>query len=275
MNNWLIVGGSASGASHLKNGLPCQDYCAFKVMKSGWGVAVVSDGAGSAAHAAIASQVIVKEAVTVFSPWIQKNATTAKLPDYATWQALAVQNFQLIKNHLAQFCQKQQLDLAQASATLMVLVFSPSGLLVSHIGDGRGAYQTQSGDWQPLFSPYKGEYANETIFLNSDIWANPSQFIDSQVVDMPCSAFALLTDGMERHSFVCNTWDESLQKYIDPNQPFANFFNPLVNHLVQMQKKGAKPAEIQEKWGKFLHEGNDKIKNEPDDKTMILGVRMN
>jgi hypothetical protein len=274
MDNWLIVAGSATGANHLKNGLPCQDYCAFKLLNSGWGVAAVSDGAGSAAHATIAAQVIANEAITVFSRWLQKYADIEKLPDYPTWQTFAIQNFELIKTNLAQFCQNQQLDFAQASATLMVLVFSPLGLLVSHIGDGRGAYQNQAGNWQPLFSPYKGEYANETIFLNSDIWNQPSQFMDNHVIAAPCSAFALLSDGMERHSFVCNTWDESLQKYIDPNLPFANFFNPLVNHLIQMQKKGAKPAEIQEKWRKFLSEGSDKIKHEPDDKTMILGVRV-
>ncbi|MCU0443352.1 MAG: protein phosphatase 2C domain-containing protein [Microscillaceae bacterium] len=273
MKNWLIVGGSATGASHSKNGLPCQDAYTFRGLKSGWGVAVVSDGAGSASYADLASQVIVNEALTLFLAWIDKYTVTTKLPDYATWQDVTMQKFRLIKEYLAKYCQNQKIDLAQASATLMVLVFAPQGLLVSHIGDGRGAYQRASGEWQALFKPYKGEYANETVFLTSDIWTNPSQYIDCQVISEPYRAFALLTDGMERHSFVCNAWDEALQKYLDPNEPFANFFNPLVNHLQQMQKKGAKSSEIQEKWLKFLNEGNEKIKQEPDDKTMILGVR--
>jgi hypothetical protein len=85
-------------------------------------------------------------------------------------------------------------------------------------------------------------------------------------------AFTLLSDGCERHSFICNVLDEASQKYIDPNQPFDKFFNPLVANLRKMHSNQISSQEMKEKWGKFLREGNAKLQHEPDDKTMILAV---
>jgi hypothetical protein len=39
-----------------------------------------------------------------------------------------------------------------------------------------------------------------------------------------------------------------------------------------MEKNQIPANEIQAKWKKFLEVGNTTLKNEPDDKTMILGI---
>ena len=169
---------------------------------------------------------------------------------------------------------RKKLKIKNLSSTLILVIYSPLGLLVTHIGDGRCGFCNQQQEWKAAIRPWRGEYANETVFISSDIWEPNSldQFIESRVIAEPVSAFALLSDGCERHSFICNVWDEASQKYIDPNQPFDKFFNPIVKNFHQMYAGKLKYPQIEEKWAKFLLEGNQKLKNEPDDKTMVVGI---
>lgn len=51
-----VVGFSIQGRSHIRSGMPCQDYHAFEDLKDGWLLAITSDGAGSAREAARGSK---------------------------------------------------------------------------------------------------------------------------------------------------------------------------------------------------------------------------
>lgn len=51
-----VVGFSIQGRSHIRSGMPCQDYHAFEDLKDGWLLAIASDGAGSAREAARGSK---------------------------------------------------------------------------------------------------------------------------------------------------------------------------------------------------------------------------
>ena len=51
-----VVGFSIQGRSHIRSGMPCQDYHAFEDLKDGWILAITSDGAGSAREAARGSK---------------------------------------------------------------------------------------------------------------------------------------------------------------------------------------------------------------------------
>src|SRR5689334_20620070 len=57
---WRLAAASASGTSHLKNGLPCQDSHVCEVLQTTGGepvlTAFVADGAGSAQRAEIGAQ---------------------------------------------------------------------------------------------------------------------------------------------------------------------------------------------------------------------------
>ena len=43
------------------------------------------------------------------------------------------------------------------NATIQVLIVSPNGMLVGHIGDGRMGFQDNDGIWHSLIIPHKGE----------------------------------------------------------------------------------------------------------------------
>ncbi len=84
----------------------------------------------------------------------------------------------------------------------------------------------------------------------------------------------LMSDGCESHSFEVNIFDEAQRKYVDPNRPYERFFQPLISKLKDFYISDAGPEEIDQKWVKFISSGNEKLRDEPDDKTMILGVLM-
>lgn len=274
--NWMIVGASAKGLSHANLDLPCQDSFGLKDLGNGWGIAVVSDGAGSAQFAHLGSAFLVKETILLFSQAIEKNhwQKNNQLPTIETWSNTAQTYFKILRKSLEKYATSEKIKIKDLSATLILLIYSPIGLLTAHIGDGRAAFLGKNANWKALIKPWKGEYANETVFVSSDIWNENqiSTYLKCDVLDEEPLAFALLTDGLERHSFVCNVWNEDLQKFYDPNLPFDNFFNPLVENLVKMHKYGASKDEIQAKWIKFITEGTEKLKSETDDKTMILAV---
>ncbi|GAB4407307.1 MAG: PP2C family serine/threonine-protein phosphatase [Microscillaceae bacterium] len=274
--SWAVVGASVAGASHLQHQVPCQDAHYYEVLPSGWGVATVADGAGSAEKAHIGAQFLAQETGQALRKLLLAEAwpNTNTLPSSNAWQDLVKNSLLPVKQKLDALTLQLGVALKELSATLLGLIFSPSGLLALHIGDGRSAYQDAQGNWHALTRPWKGEYANETVFFASDIWSDNrlDQYLSTRRIEGPVQAFALLSDGCERHSFVCNVWQEEEKRFVDPNTPFPNFFNPLVANLRQMHQKGTQEKEMKEKWEKFLKEGHPRLKTEPDDKTMVLGV---
>jgi hypothetical protein len=158
------------------------------------------------------------------------------------------------------------------AATLILVLFSKSGLICSHIGNGRAGFQDMEGNWFPILVPYRGEEANQTIFLTSDIWGNPQEFVRTTVVRQLIQSFTLMSDGSENATFELNRFNEETQMYEQLNNPYPKFFNPNVNVLRELHKSGKTTIEIDELWASFLKNGNEKFESEIDDKTLILGT---
>ncbi len=63
-------------------------------------------------------------------------------------------------------------------------------------------------------------------------------------------------------------------KYYDPNKPFAPFFDPNIQILKELVIQGKSQDEINDMWSEFLNNGNPRLRQESDDKTLILAVRL-
>lgn len=265
---WTVVYASNIGHLHTREGMPCQDACEVKNLGSGWGVAVVADGAGSCENADTGAQQTVNLAIQYFAntvhknKWIEKN----KLPTPNQWQALALENLLLIKEDLMTFSIQKEIAFDSLSCTIILLIYSPIGLLITHIGDGRAGYLSAKEEWLSMMTPFRGEEANQTIFITSDF----EKAVESNIINEKVSAFCLLSDGCEKSAFECNLYDKEKNLYYDPNRPYPKFFNPNLLALSKLSNQSQEDMNLL--WQNFLAEGNTQLKNETDDKTLILGM---
>lgn len=278
---WVIAGESVIGKSHITSGIPCQDSHFVKLFKDDWGIAIVCDGAGSAKNSDRGSKFVATEALPRFfeelvmgEKWIEMN----RLPEPDEWQEKATKQFKSSLMALTYVSKENDVELSSLACTAIVIIFSPIGLLIAHIGDGRAGFCNEQGNWQSVVTPHKGVESNQTIFLTSPIWQKQPDLIMSGVKVPECrviteksTAFVLMSDGCEQHSFECSKIDQSTGQWSDPNRPYEKFFSPLTDILRQMATSPV-TIDIPAKWKQFLEKGNEGLSNESDDKTMILGV---
>ena len=279
-DEWIIVGASVQGNGHISMDLPCQDSHAYEYIRDGWGIAITSDGAGSAKLSHIGSAASAARAMVHFKDLIEKEKwiEMGTLPSDIEWMKKSYQVLKTVRNELNLLAKNNKCDIKDLSATIIVVIHSPIGLLSVHIGDGRAGYKDMNGEWHSLITPHKGEEANQTIFIPSDFWN--IQFYEMSGVTVPesrivreqVSAFTLMSDGCEGTSWLWNQYNESTKKYYDPNMPHNTFFDSLIETLQLFRKKKTPIEERKEKWYHFIKEGNTSFIKETDDKTMILGA---
>lgn len=278
--DWVLVGASVKGNGHVQTGMPCQDCHKYESLGKGWGIAIVSDGAGSAKHSEIGSKVVVERGVIHFKKLIEKEGwmQSNTLPTDIEWLQKSYDVLKTLRNDVAMVAQKNNVEMRDLSATCLVVIYSPVGLLTVHVGDGRMGYENMSGEWKPMMTPHKGEEANQTIFLVSDFWSIPNFTLsgvlvpESVVVREPVKSFALMSDGCENTAWLCTAKNEETGKYYDRNLPFVGFFNPLRETVSSQVKDDIPESERNEKWHTFIESGTDGFVKEQDDKTMVYGV---
>lgn len=278
-DNCLVVGASVRGKGHIQTELPCQDNNKYTYLTKGWGIAVVSDGAGSASKSQIGSKIVVERATTHFvdvvkeMKWIEHNV----LPSNEDWAQIAYSVLRRVYNDIADFAQQKNIAIKDLGATVIVLIHSPFGILSTHIGDGRAGYRNCDGEWHSIIAPHKGEEANQTIFITSQFWDRPSFRMsghlipESVIIREKVSGFTLMSDGCENISWQISQMDRNTGKVCDPNQPFQKFFDPLTNTMIQFHNDKIDANERAEAWYTFLDTSKE-FSKEVDDKTLILGI---
>jgi hypothetical protein len=275
--NWFVVKHSEVGKSHLQHRLPCQDNHYLEKINNSWGIAVVCDGAGSAKNSHIGSEFVSRKISEYLKKRIEKSPhlNDNSLPTKDEWHNFAKNEFKKVYDDLVKFASSNGYKPETLACTVIVVVYSPNGILISHIGDGRAGYMNQNYEWKALLTPWKGEEANQTIFITSSIWNDRiDSYVRSNIINEPPLAFTLMSDGMESHSFKCSVLDSNTNLWTDPNLPFPDFFNPLVGTLVEFYESKQNEQLIHEKWKSFIKNGTSGIENESDDKTLILGIRI-
>ena len=109
---------------------------------------------------------------------------------------------------------KLDCELDDLACTLIIFVTSSNDLAAMQIGDGLIVVQTQDkSDYDLLFMPNKGEYANETTFVTStSAQSEMKTELKSIRVNFICAA----TDGIEHISLTKTAGKQWV--------PFPDFF---------------------------------------------------
>jgi hypothetical protein len=161
---WRSVDGYAVGTSHLESNVPCQDRCEVGVVAGGRvAVAVLADGAGSAAHAERGAELVCAALMGAITNDVEGTYDLASISDVTvrSWLADA-------RAHIAADAAQNERDLRDYAATALACVAGENHTICVQLGDG-GIVVRPAGDaFAVAIWPENGEYANQTFFVTDD-----------------------------------------------------------------------------------------------------------
>ena len=238
----IIVGASATGASHMRRGTPCQD--ALCVLERGPSFAIaVADGLGSAARSDLGASIATAAAASKALRLADDDPTQAALAAVAA-----------ARDALELCAGIGAIPLRDLGCTLMVAAGGEYGIGIAHICDG--AVVGRAGDvWAVLSPPGASEYLNETDPLTGDGWERCVRWM-SVIEDV--DAIALFTDGCQHAAL---RFDGSAHRAHD------GFFRP----LFRFASSGVDADDAAMRLHGLLA-GRKLGEHSDDDKTLVLAV---
>lgn len=275
-----IQGVSLVGKGHIKDEISCQDYHFVKSIDDGWGIVIVSDGAGSSKFSEIGSKLTSErggfyfEELLLKSDWIKN----CKLPSEKEWDIEFRAVVSKVRLECFEFAKEKSMDLRDLNSTFLAMIYSPVGVLFGHIGDGRAAVLSSDGKWSSLMIPHKGEEANQTVFLQSELLIKTNLKVsgvfvpETTVFNSPVRAFVLISDGCEKAMWQCGQMinkEEGIH-FIDPNTPHSDFMNPFYSEVLKM--KGYSSEKAKKRFVDLIDRATPVLEIEMDDKTCVFGL---
>ncbi|HTU67755.1 MAG TPA: PP2C family serine/threonine-protein phosphatase [Steroidobacteraceae bacterium] len=159
--SWRYAAGQATGSAHEKLARPCQDR--FAVVTNDQRdtlIAVVADGAGTAALAHVGAEIAVStvSSIALLGVHADRRDLLAVLREAAA----------VARQRLLEAATDRQAAPRDLACTLLAVVVAPLGAAALQIGDGVIVTAGMKPEWNWVFWPQKGEYANTTFFLSDE-----------------------------------------------------------------------------------------------------------
>lgn len=261
---WKAIACSEKGTSHEKIGSPCQDYADFiRVNDSGDAdnkgdivIGAVSDGAGSCKYSDIGSKLAVETTLQFLQGWLQwlkhqqkKDLSQPISSEYV--RQIFDQNLVKLQKAFKATAEEMFCSSKDFSCTLLVVVATPKWLAAMQIGDGFIVIRQPDSEYQLLFQPIKGEYANETTFITA---SNALEKMQVTVVAGEQNFIFISTDGLEKLAV-------EIRKESKAYQPFFKNFE----EAIKIRSEAEEKISTQ----KFL-QSEEVNKRTDDDKTILL-----
>jgi hypothetical protein len=169
-SQWKLASASVAGFSHQACGTPCQDAHAIRATPSGWLIAAVSDGAGSAPRSAEGSRLLCDQVIA----HMESRLNEIHLSEAGRFHETIVRTW--VEDSI-EAARSRLTDLGNGGclsdfdATLVGVVAGPETGVFFHVGDGAACATTLDDVSSGVVSgPENGEYANETYFITQDGW---------------------------------------------------------------------------------------------------------
>lgn len=149
-------------------------------------LAVIADGAGSAAMGEFGAEIAVNTVVAQLRRALEEGRS-----DFgALLREAAVQARKSVVSEAI----KQGLEPRSFASTLLVIMLVPEGGAALQIGDGVMVVSDGGNGWSWVFWPQRGEYANTTYFLTDD---DAIERVQVETFSAAISDVALMSDGLE------------------------------------------------------------------------------
>lgn len=248
-NGWRVLGIAVQGASHARQGSPCQDAIEYRVLPGGVLLAALADGAGSASLSELGAQIAVEVALLSMETSLENGLSL----ESAAREAVLREAFLTARLALEQLALEQGEALRSYAATLTCILASGDGVSVAQLGDGAVIAGEDSNSLAAVTQPQRGEYINETYFLTQD---GALDQVAMFTLDQPPTLLAAMSDGLTR-----------LALKMPGNTPHGPFFQPLFDFL--NRTSGA--SEAVEQLAEFLSSERVCARTD-DDKTLFLAA---
>jgi len=255
--NWLTAYASVTGAAHLAQNTPCQDYFSCRTIETANGevlIAVVADGAGSASEGGRGAQLACELFTSEIASFLNsRNASVCALN--AEFGKRWISYFQQKITAIAKADGKNIRDYA---STFLGAVVGDGGAAFFQVGDG-GIVVSASGilgSYRFAVAPSDSLYVNMTDFLTDEAAGERLRFeFISEKIEEKIEDLILFSDGIF-----------SVAVNYQTNQPHEPFLVPMIAPL----RNGANG--LNEKLVHFLAAPKMNEKTD-DDKTIILASR--
>lgn len=163
VHRWRCVGASVRGTRHVLSRSPCQDYHCFEQLPTGELIVAVADGAGSSSQSEIGARLACAAAVEK----LKLTLSGQKLKTDEAWQLAIQAAFTAALASLSSEAQQKKISVSEFATTLIVMVFTQNLVVGGMVGDGTGVVKDAAGNLACIFTPQKGEYANQAYFLTT------------------------------------------------------------------------------------------------------------
>lgn len=193
LNSWRWTLARSIGTSHVKSGLPCQDFALCMELESASGnvlAAVVSDGAGTASHAEAGAKMVCTGFLRAASEHFRSGRGIEDVGEDAVFDWLDG-----IRERVNAFAGRALIRPRDCAATLVGVLAGPRAAIIVHVGDGAAVVREEgSADWIVPSWPFHGEYASTTIFVTDD----PMPAVSIVPLPIRLDRVAVFSDGIER-----------------------------------------------------------------------------
>lgn len=255
---WRYAFASVIGTSHIKSGSPCQDASDCRIITASSGesvlVAVVSDGAGSADHSQIGSQLACALFIDEITTLVEaKGIVEDVTPEFCKQWLIRFQHE--IENR----AEAEGVAPRAYACTLLAAVVGATSSAFCQIGDGAIINQPldSPGEYCWIFWPEKGEYENQTYFATDPIASDHLQhtFFPHRINEV-----ALFSDGLER-----------LALHMESQTAHAPFFRPMFMPLYKAPDGYSQ--ELSLALSQFL--SSKRVQDQTDDDaSLVLATRL-
>ncbi len=254
---WRVAGTSVAGAKNVTRGGDCQDYHKVHVTRGGALIAVLSDGAGSAAHGGEGAALVCETVIGRLDAFLALHeAGPCSIGTLVGACRTVRQGIVAARAQATADAAARGTTLEAYHATLVGAAVLPGrGGVFFHIGDGAALALGGGGSRWLLSPPANGEYADTTYFFTEPDWRARLRF---SPIDGSYDTIFLMSDGVTEVALA--------QKEGGP-RPFMGFFEPIARHLAGISRKKGEKALHATLDGPAVRARND------DDKTLVWASR--
>ncbi len=251
---WKAIGDSVTGSSHTQTNRPCEDAISFGIVDISKTnqvlVCCISDGAGSAKHAAAASAYVTSKTIDILTEKLLAEPIISEEDIYLIAEELY--------EGLTLMAQDLQDPVYEFSCTWLGAIIYENRAIFFQVGDGVVIRSDKTGYYSHIWWPDNGEYQNSTCFLIDDKHLGNLRIT---VIDEQINEIALLTDGLQL-----------LALSVENQNVHQPFFTALYK-VLRMADDEEKLSTLNTRLAEYLD--SSMINNRTDDdKTLFLATRL-